>query len=1403
MCRAAVLWPRSSLLVQHEVSLDNAFNSAFQNMYGAHFVEHSSTAPRMLVFSSDTIEAHMALRHLKSQPSFSDVLLVLPHAWMRRKAFTPWLTAFTVLSTGTSDTYLISSSGSTAQLPGPWCLLRSQARPAHTASPVATAVTAVCAGACAGVPSLAATFDVKVDAHSVRALFDTGSDVSCVRRSYLTQRNIKFTAAPASLSGLNGTIMSSFGHVDLRLQVKGLHVTQRCVVMDSLPAAHLQVLLGNDFLASTSATIHITPERVTCQLTSKGRQAELRRDFAVSACASASSSACAVHVLTSKRAQEKLCKSVLQQRAPAFAIQLQPVEDNSGGVVSAVKDTKHLSPCVAQVVARHTEGTLSGRMAEGVPDSTYTFSIDLLPGATPRAMKQYRLTPLEKDALAAQVQDLLAKGWINPSVSPWSAPILFVPKPDGSLRLCVDFRYLNSCTVKNAYPLPNIEELLDKLTGAKVFSSLDLKSGYHQIGIDLEDRSKTAFRTPFGHFEWNVMPFGLTNAPAIFQRAMDSILGDFVGDFCLVYLDDVLIYSSSPEEHARHLDLILTKLQDHNLVCHPDKCQFELSELRYLGYIVGKDGLKPDPAKVQIVQDWVTPKDTGEVRSFLGLVNYFRRFIPRYDALAAPLYAQTRKEPPPWDRSCDASFAALKRALTNAPTLRLPDMKEAFHVFSDASVRGIGGVLMQTFADGMHPIAFIGRRQTSAEVNYITTEQELLALVYCLKVWRCYLEGLTFVVHTDHQPLAWLHTQTSLSRRQARWVEYLGRFNFTIQWEPRDKNVVADCMSKALSLSEPTHVDHDLLECLPILAPAMLPDLPPPPPYSLWWQHVLHAQLDPTARALPLAAAATLPTVNAGVPATELPLEPMDSDDEDLVVPYVGEAPDLPLTSVREQNARLHERDVLLDTFFANVQEGYRLDAWFAVDSNTTSLRFEDQYWWKDHALVIPDHKDLRQSVLYWHHDQPWCAHMGIKRTLDLMQRAYWWPTIRKDVEAYVKTCHSCQTNKIWRHNTQPLLSPLSIPSGCWRTIGVDLIQDLPPSSGFTAICVFVDHFSKAVRLVPTTISLNAAGFADIFFREVFPHYGFPLRVVSDQGTQWNNAFFKDLCQLLDINLAMSSSFHPQTNAATERSNAVVAEMLRHFVAPNHNDWSRWLPLVEFAINNSYHDAIGCTPFSLNRLTQPLNPMQALLARKAPSSPAAEQTAVQARANYYRAHQLLYMTRNRMKQQADAYRHLRTFTEGEKVLLNTKFLSLQHPTRRNKLIPRWIGPFLVERLVGKTALRLKLPKNVGLHPTVHYSICRHYNERDTLFRAPPPLLVGEDLEYEVEKILNHKLVGNSVQFLILWKGHSHDDASWQPDVDLVNCDERILEYLNTLNRKSRPAVEKRLPKELLKALKLM
>ena len=248
-------------------------------MYGTHFVEQASTSPCMLVLSSDPTEAHMVLRHLKSQPSSSAVLLVLPRTWTQRKAFTPWLASFTKLSSSSSDSFLISSSGSTAPLPDQWCLLRCMARPAHFPSHVSATQSHVCTSTRASVPSLAATFDVKVDSHTVRALFDTGSDVSCVSRSYLSQRGISYVVAPTSLTGLNGTTMQSFGHVDLRLQVKHLHMTQRCIVMESLPAPHLQVLLGNDFLAKTSAEIKLTPREVTCILGEKGSHVELCRSF--------------------------------------------------------------------------------------------------------------------------------------------------------------------------------------------------------------------------------------------------------------------------------------------------------------------------------------------------------------------------------------------------------------------------------------------------------------------------------------------------------------------------------------------------------------------------------------------------------------------------------------------------------------------------------------------------------------------------------------------------------------------------------------------------------------------------------------------------------------------------------------------------------------------------------------------------------------------------------------------------------------------------------------------------------------------------------------------------------------------------------------------------------------------
>ncbi|KAL4033156.1 hypothetical protein IC575_006242 [Cucumis melo] len=299
------------------------------------------------------------------------------------------------------------------------------------------------------------------------------------------------------------------------------------------------------------------------------------------------------------------------------------------------------------------------------------------------------MAPAELKELKVQLQELLDKGFIRPSVSPWGAPVLFVKKKDGSMRLCIDYRELNKVSVKNRYPLPRIDDLFDQLQGATVFSKIDLRSGYHQLRIKDEDIPKTAFRSRYGHYEFIVMSFGLTNAPAVFMDLMNRVFREFLDTFVIVFIDDILIYSKTEAEHEEHLRMVLQTLRDNNLYAKFSKCEFWLKQVSFLGHVVSKAGVSVDPAKIEAVTGWTRPSTVSEVRSFLGLAGYYRRFVENFSRIATPLTQLTRKGAPfVWSKACEDSFQTLKQKLVTAPVLTVPDGSGNFVIYSDASKKG-------------------------------------------------------------------------------------------------------------------------------------------------------------------------------------------------------------------------------------------------------------------------------------------------------------------------------------------------------------------------------------------------------------------------------------------------------------------------------------------------------------------------------------------------------------------------------------------------------------------------------------------------------------------------------------------------------------------------------------------
>ena len=418
--------------------------------------------------------------------------------------------------------------------------------------------------------------------------------------------------------------------------------------------------------------------------------------------------------------------------------------------------------------------------------------IDLIPGSVLPNKAHYRMTPQQHEELKRQVQDLLDKGFVRESISPCAVPALLVLKKNGSWRMCVDSRAINRITVKYRFPIPRLDDMLDQLSGAVFFTKIDLKSGYHQIRMKPGDEWKTAFKTKEGLYEWLVMPFGLSNAPSTFMRVMNQVLRPFLSSFVVAYFDDILIYSKTAQEHVEHVSQVLTVLRENQLFANPEKCIWMVDKLIFLGYVVTGDGILPDESKVRAIVDWPAPTTLTELRSFLGLAGFYRRFVKRYSEIAAPLTDLLKLNQFGWNDTAQAAFDEMKVKLTQAPLLVLPDFDKVFEVDCDASKTGIGAVLSQ---DG-RPVAFYSEKLGGAKLLYSVYDLELYAIVRSLQHWRHYLIQREFVLYSDHQALKFLQGQHKLSSRHAKWVSTLQEYTFSIKHKSGTLNKVADALSR-------------------------------------------------------------------------------------------------------------------------------------------------------------------------------------------------------------------------------------------------------------------------------------------------------------------------------------------------------------------------------------------------------------------------------------------------------------------------------------------------------------------------------------------------------------------------------------------------------------------------------
>lgn len=987
-------------------------------------------------------------------------------------------------------------------------------------------------------------------------------------------------------------------------------------------------------------------------------------------------------------------------------------------------------------------------------------SIPLEEGAKPTFGPIYNLSETELEVLKEYIETNLEKGFIRPSSSPYGAPVLFIKKPHGGgLRLCVDYRALNRVTIKNRYPLPLITELFDRLRKAKYFSKLDLRAAYHLIRVALGEEWKTAFRTRYGHFEYLVMPFGLTNAPATFQSYINTALRTALDKFSIAFIDDILVYSETLEEHIQHVRQILQILLDHGLYVSLEKCKFHVQEVNFLGFLITPNGIAMEPERVATINEWPVPTSLLDIQVFLGFCNFYRRFIKAYSRVALPITALLRKGSRPfdWTEQAQHAFEQLKRLFTQAPILRHFDPTLPIYLYTDASGFAISAILCQKDErDLLHPVAFWSRKSNPAECNYDIHDTEMLAIVSAFQHWRHYLEGAshTVTVYTDHKNLEVFMSTKVLNRRQARWAELLAGYDFVLAHTPGTKNP-ADGPSRRPDYAKGVELPVGML-----LPPSSHPT-PAPNDATHTMPTQVHSALTKsmhnTNRTTSNAQHTTPNAIRSGTDKSE---------------------PGPDSTLARMSAGTLYRLNTTLTTHMPDATLHRRFTKHLGSDAlaqaqspPTTPYRWEDGLLLHHTFIYVPE--ALRLDLLRMHHDDPLAGHFGVHRTLELLSRNYWFPSMAAYVRDYVGTCDLCMRGKPSRHRKHGELMPLPVPAGPWKGLSCDFITDLPPSNHHDALLVFVDRFTKMTHLVPCNKTTDAPEFAHLFVDHIVRLHGLPESIVSDRGSIFTSHFWTALSKLLKVKGRLSTAFHPQTDGQTERMNQTIEQYLRIYCNYQQDNWYTLLSLAEFAYNNAYQSTIKCSPFFAN---YGFNPSFHIDLRTTPTHnvPAAKEYAERLVRHHDSLIENVKHAQDSQARYYDSHHERIEFSVGDHVwLLSTNL----HTERQSKKLDwKRLGPFQIIERIGLQAYRLALPPRMKIHPVFHISLLELHRRSTIPGRSqppPPPVVIEDELEWEVEEILDSKHIRRHLHYKVRWTGHPPSDDSWEPAPNLKNAPDRV------------------------------
>jgi len=941
----------------------------------------------------------------------------------------------------------------------------------------------------------------------------------------------------------------------------------------------------------------------------------------------------------------------------------------------------------------------------------------------------YRVSPTVAAELQENVEQMRKLGVIEESQSPWASPVLLVPKKDGTRRFCTDFRQLNAVTKGDVFPLPRIDNIMDKLGGCKYFTSIDLKHAFWQIKMREEDKEKTSFICGNRLWQYRRMAFGLKNSPATFQRCISMAIGE--NGYSLAYLDDIIIFSRSVEDHFTHIESILNSLVKHNLNAKINKCEFFKTSLTFLGHIVSRSGISVCPDKVRAVREFPVPQNMKELRSFLGLGNYYRRFILDYSRTTSVLTRLLQKNVNyEWTEECQLAFDELKEKLTQAPVLAFPDYALQFILTTDACDSGIGGVLSQSFDGVEKPVVYLSRTLNEHEKNYATTHKECLAIVWCIKQCEHYLLGKKFIIRTDHNALKWLMSVKDHNGKLMRWALTLMEFEFEIQHVKGKTNFVADALSRApvniVVTVNKERKENDKEDAVEV-------------PEGDRLDHIKQIQLE---------------------------------DDE--LTPIIHYLIDGTLPEDEKQAETIARKTL---NKYAMI-DGTLYHLWQQSNSFThPRLQMVEQ-------LVIP--KSLRKEILYACHEDLFSGHGGVKRTYERLRGRFYWDNMYRDTVEHVRSCLDCEMKKF--PTNKGSIVPLSLTHGpvyepC-QDWCVDLCGPFPLSrNGNRYACVFMDRFSR----FPEAFGIKdkkAATVAKVLVKEIVCRYGCPRTLLSDRGGEFMSELSNETYRLMNIKKLNTSGYRPQTNGMVEKFNHTLIQAISQYISGDQRDWDEFLPYACFQYRSNKNETTNESPYYMLFCRDMKMPLDRVYCKDEEFT-STEAYLKEVTERFRESKEIFEKQRreieNEKKRFNDSIRKTLNFDIGEVVLILKRYVK---KGQVKKLTHLWKGPYVVVNKFGnRINYEVQLLKSGKDKHVVHASNMKRFHEPHLthLSKKLKPLEEEEEdekhsVEYEVESILDRKYENGENYYLVRWKDYDSSANTWEPIKNLIHSREIIKKF---------------------------